>query len=293
MRKAAMLLVSLAAIMIVVGGLMTQSLVILQRVAVVDAVEGMVWLQQRGHADFVPLADRPRVAAGDTLKTDARSQVDLRYVDGTRLRVGPSSRLTVLKDQINRRTQDQTTMFKLDLGRVWVRILKVLSHKSKFEIATPTATAGVRGTIFSVEVTPQGQTLVSVQEGKVAVLQGQTEAQVAEGQMMADAAPQPMADDERALWEDNETVALPHLEIKQPAGALTVAPQQRIKVSGLTEPGAVVTINGRPQTLRLEKVFATELQAPAQAGKFEIVVEAKDRRGFIAREVIAVTVGSG
>jgi hypothetical protein len=290
MRKAATLLVSLAAIMIVVGGFMTQSLMILQRVAAVDAVEGMVWLQQRGHDAFVPLADRPRVAAGDTIRTDARSRVDLRYVDGTRLRIGPSSRITVLKDQIRRRTQDQTTMFKLDVGRVWIRILKVLSQKSKFEIATPTATAGVRGTIFSVEVTPEGQTRVSVREGKVAVKSGATEAQVAEGQMMDDGGAQAMAEDERALWDDNETVALPHLQVHEPAAALTVAPNETIKVSGVTEPRATVTINGRPQTLRLEKLFATDLQAPAQPGKFEIVIEAKDRRGFISREALTVTV---
>ena len=290
MRKAAVLLVSLATLMLIVGGVMTQSLLILQRVAAVDAVQGYVWIQPRGHEGFMPLADRPRVAAGDTLRTDARSQVDLRYVDGTRMRVGPNSRLTVLKDQINRRTEAETTMFKLDLGRVWVRILKVLSQKSKFDVITPTATAGVRGTIFAVEVTPEGKTLVSVKEGKVAVKTGQTEAQVAQGQMMEEGVPQAMAAAEKTAWAANESVALPHLEVRQPARAITVAPGASIEVSGVAEPGATVTVDGKPQTLRLEKLFTAQVQAPSRAGTAEIVVEAKDRRGFVARQTISVTV---
>lgn len=290
MRKAAVLLVSVATVLIIVGGFMTQSLLVLQRVAAVDSVAGMVWIQPRGQHDFLPLADRPRVGAGDTIRTDARSSVNLQYVDGTRVRVGPNARLTVLKDQINSATKAETTMLKLDVGRVWIRILKVLSQKSKFDVLTPTATAGVRGTIFSVEVTPEGKTVVSVKEGEVAVKSGQAEQEVARGQMMRDGKAEAMPADEQTLWDENEAVALPYLEIKQPTGAVTAAPRQMIEVSGVAEPGATVTVNGQPQTLRLEKLFSAQVQAPDKAGKSEIVVEVKDRRGYVTRRVVAVEV---
>ena len=69
-----------------------------------------------------------------------------------------------------------------------------------------------------------------------------------------------------------------------------MAPGASIEVSGVAEPGATVTVDGKPQTLRLEKLFTAQVEAPSRAGTAEIVVEAKDRRGFVARQTISVTV---
>jgi hypothetical protein len=290
MRKAAVLLLSTATVMMVVGVLITQSLLVLQRVAAVESVQGIVWLRQHGHGDFVPLADRARIGAGDVLKTGDRAQVDLHWVDDTRMRVGPNSLVTVLKSHYNVATKADTEMFKLDLGRVWIRILKVLSQKSKFEIITPTATAGVRGTVFSVEVEPDGKTLVSVKEGKVAVASGQAHQDLPAGSMSAAGAVQPLNPGERDLWQENADVTGPYLLVKQPLAGAKVRPGASLEVSGVAEPGAVVTVNGQPQTLKLQKLFSTTVTAPGKPGRLEVTCEAKDRRGLVTRRVVAVEV---
>ena len=49
------------------------------------------------------------------------------------------------------KTGDKTTLLDLALGKVLVHVEK-LQGKSKFEVRTPTALTGVRGTTFTVEV---------------------------------------------------------------------------------------------------------------------------------------------
>lgn len=291
MRKAAFLLLSTAAILIFVSVVITHSLLILQRVAAVDRVEGMAWICPRGHKEFVPLADRPRVAAGDIIRTNERGLVDLRYLDGTRMRIGPNSHVTVLKSQYNLATKADTQLYKLDLGRIWIRILKVLSQKSKFEVITPTATAGVRGTIFSVEVTPEGKTIVSVQEGKVALRQGEAQQELPAGTMSADGAVQPLTPQEKQLWEQHQEVVGPYLQVKKPTEGQLVKAGEAIEVSGVSEPGAQVSVNGgAPLPLKLEKLFSTTIQAPSQPGPYVITVQAKDPRGLLTQKTIKVHV---
>lgn len=290
MRKAAVLLISATAAMLVTGVLITQSLVVLQRVAAVEGAQGIVQVRQRGHEDYAPLAGRERVAAGDMIRTGANSHLDLYWVDGTRMRIGPNARVRVLKTQYNAASRADTAMFKLDLGRVWIRVLKVLSHKSKFEVITPTATAGVRGTIFSVEVKPGGKTLVSVKEGKVAVHSGARQTEVPAGDMSEGGAPEEVNAGERALWQDNDAIAGPHLQVKQPAAGANVARGQAIQVSGVAEPGASLTVNDQPQALKLRKTFSTTVPAPSHPGPFRITVQARDRRQIVSTRTITVNV---
>lgn len=292
MRKAAVLLLSTTAILMVVGMVMVQSLLILQRVAAVEEAQGMVWVRQRGHEEFSPLADRPRVAAGDMIRTDASGRVDLHYVDGTRMRIGPNTRMTVLKSHHNAATNADVQTFKLDLGRVWIRVLKVLSQKSKFEVITPTATAGVRGTIFAVEVKPDGETLVSVKEGRVAVGSGDSRQEVEAGKMSRGAEVAALDPDEQALWEQNGAVAGPYLEVKQPLAGSTVLAGEAIAVTGVAEPGATVTVNGQNQPLKLQKLFTGTVTAPQKPGPFDVTVEATDRRGLVTRRVISMKISA-
>jgi hypothetical protein len=52
---------------------------------------------------------------------------------------------------VNKITGDKTTLLDLAIGKVLVQTQK-LQGDSKFEVRTPTALTGVRGTIFEVTV---------------------------------------------------------------------------------------------------------------------------------------------
>lgn len=297
MRKAVVLLLATITIFIFIGAVITQSLLVLQRVAVVSDVHGMVWVKQRGHTEFAPLADRARVAAGDTVKTDANGSLKLSYLDGTRLQIDPGAVVTVLKAQVNTVSHAEASVFKLDLGRVWIRVLKVLSQKSKFDVQTPTATAGVRGTVFSVAVAPDGKTSVSVREGEVALRSSAAgePTRVGKGQMAVPAAAgawanQALQGEEDRLWRHNDAIANPNLEVQEPARGARFAPGAAISVEGRAEIGARVTVNGQQVPLRVKGLFTAPVPAPSRPGPFTVSVRAEDARGYVSTVEVPVVV---
>ena len=100
------------------------------------------------------------LAPGDSVHTGSDGRVELRLMaDGSRIDVGPSTTLKVIKDAIS-----------LDLGKVFLQIAKSVDRKlNGFRVRTPTAVCAVRGTEFAVLTEPDGRTVVSVIEGDVEV----------------------------------------------------------------------------------------------------------------------------
>jgi len=238
MRKAAVLLVTTLTVLIFVGVSLMQSLLIIQRVAGVSGVNGMVKVRPQGQNAFLPLGDRTHVKAGDLVQTGEGGGVTLNWADGSRIRLGAATTMEVLKCQLNKGNESEAYLFKLDVGDIWVRVLKSLTEQSKFEIRTPTATAGVRGTVFSVSVKPDGATSVAVFHGKVKLATDSQELAIAErqvgtvgsdrrGQVRSISAP------EQAQWERNQEVARPAVAVEQPVGDKLLAGATEVVVKGV------------------------------------------------------------
>ncbi len=285
MRKAAVLIILSFIVLVFVGAVTLQSLLILQRVAAVRDVEGQVAVKARGQDSFEPIADRSRIYAGDTVRTSGDGRLTLEWLDGTRLAVGPNTLLRVLKCQINKANDTETSVFKLDTGSIWIRIIKVLSQKAKFEVATPTATAGVRGTIFAVHVAADGATKVSVLEGQVAVTDGQQSQQV-NPKTVATVSDRTTAihdfdEQEKRTWLEHQNVAEPILRLEAPADGYQAKAGETVTIAGQSEKGAKVTVDGKPVELKLKQRFSTEIAVPKEmAGqKMTVKVEVTDARG--------------
>jgi hypothetical protein len=226
-------------------------------------------------------------------------------VDGTRIRLGANAIMTVLQCQINRRSDAETSVFKLDAGEILVRVRKLLSGQSKFEIRTPTATAGVRGTIFTVKVGPGGQTQVEVLEGQVQVAASGREVSLAPGTEV-DATAQgaqvhQLSPEQQAAWAREKSGLGPSLTVTAPAAGATV-PAGTVEIKGQVEAGAKVTISGQVEkgakaTVNLQSAHVNGLHRFtatlwAQPGaKLTVTVVATDWRGYTTTVVREVTVG--
>ena len=84
--------------------------------------------------------------------------------DGSTFEVYPNSRVTFRANPANWKD-----LLDVWLGRVKVHIQKLNGLPNYNRVRTPTAVISVRGTIFDVVVEEQDSTLVSVEEGQVAV----------------------------------------------------------------------------------------------------------------------------
>ncbi|MCE5217409.1 FecR family protein [bacterium] len=284
MRKAAVLLICSFATLVFVGASLLESVLVLQRVAAVSDPGGSISVQPAGSPGFVPLGTTERVKAGDVLRTGADGHLTLNWVDDSRLRIGPDTTVQVLKCQVNRSDDSQDYLFKLDSGQVWVRVLKALSQQSKFEIRTPTATAAVRGTVFSVAVTPDGATRVSVLKGSVALSDKQGSVDIGAGEAGAAGAVShqvaEMKPDEVAQWDRELSVAKPSLELIEPTYETLPVGLTAVPVSGKAERGSTVTVNGVTITPNLLGKFAIQVPVPAGSDRVDITVRAVDAKGF-------------
>ena len=120
-----------------------------------------------GAAGTRRLVTRGPVYMGDTIRTGARGEAQIQLADDTRLVVGPNSSMVVDAFVFDRRgTAKQVS---LNAVRGAFRFITGSSRKSAYQIKTPTATIGVRGTQFDFSVDRRGQLNFALFEGQARI----------------------------------------------------------------------------------------------------------------------------
>ncbi|MEM7678079.1 MAG: FecR family protein [Myxococcota bacterium] len=109
-----------------------------------------------------------RVRAGDSLRTGPSSRAELSLGDGSVIRIGAETTLTVERADFTAQGQRNVSMH-VWLGRLWASVAKRLNGTSSFEVRTRNAVAGVRGTSFAVIAQADLSSIVKVYTGTVGV----------------------------------------------------------------------------------------------------------------------------
>lgn len=142
---------------------------------VIDSRGSVSVIRNRGTADervMSPVKAGLLLFRGDQIWTGEDSWIEVEFEETARVRVGPSSRVEVvtgLLREVDPETGRELPTMRLWVGRIWVHVAEALSRLRNFSVETPSAIAGVRGTLFAVDVGVTGKTIVSVREGVVAV----------------------------------------------------------------------------------------------------------------------------
>ncbi len=100
------------------------------------------------------------VFMGDRVATDAVGQAQLRFADDTRMVVGPNSNLTI--DSFVYAGPATAKQVTVNAARGTFRFITGQSAKSAYEINTPIATIGVRGTALDFDVADDGTATVVI-----------------------------------------------------------------------------------------------------------------------------------
>ncbi|RNC69880.1 MAG: LysM peptidoglycan-binding domain-containing protein [Desulfuromonadales bacterium] len=127
-----------------------------------------------------PLVD-DRLKEGERLVTGADGIVEVAFADGTSLLVRGNSSLTIVRSRDKGGVWFLRELY-LKAGRVLSRIRNATGRGQRFNIRTPAAVAGARGTEFRVAAAEDGLTRSEVLEGTVAVAGGGREMLVHEGE---------------------------------------------------------------------------------------------------------------
>jgi hypothetical protein len=138
------------------------------RTAAVSALEGKA-TRQRKEAPPAPLAVGTQVGQGDTIATADDARLELKFSDGSALRVGPRAKLQLTEAHFGGGPAKRRMTAKLFFGNIWAKVTSVIQGEQKFAIETENAVAGVRGTTFRVDARTDKSVLVRVYAGAVAV----------------------------------------------------------------------------------------------------------------------------
>ncbi len=139
------------------------SLSLAQSVATLTRFEGDVTLLKKSRGELITARPGSVLGVGDELATKLESFAEVRYTNGAVLRMDENT--TIMIASATEKSFTTTT----PLGKVWINMQKITKKGTEFSVASPTATAAIRGTVFALGTTADSTTDVAVFDGKVAV----------------------------------------------------------------------------------------------------------------------------
>ena len=132
----------------------------------VKKVTGLMEIQRAKQTTWLAAQRDTEVFFGDTITTGDDSEGLIKLVDESIIRVHANSKI-VLNTMISPVEKKHSVL--LFFGKLWNKISKKALRRKVFEVQTPTAVCGVRGTDFETASYEDGTMLVRVNSGEVEV----------------------------------------------------------------------------------------------------------------------------
>ena len=136
--------------------------------AKVTAIEGtaQAFCTDQKKARYLKIEDV--LKSGCEVSTGEKSHLELALPDNSIIRFAENTRFKLLQADVDD-SGGRNVKISVTLGKVWSNVRKALGGKSGFEVSCENAVAGVRGTIYRMDVEVDKSALVKVYEGEVSV----------------------------------------------------------------------------------------------------------------------------
>jgi len=132
----------------------------------VTSLAGGVQVQSEDDAVWRQAALKMIVYFGDSVRTLEDGESIITLSDDSIIKIHPNSHVAL--NSIVSPVEEKNSIL-LFFGRIWNKIAKKALKKKRFEVQTPTAVCGVRGTAFETAAYEDGSVVVLVEEGAVSV----------------------------------------------------------------------------------------------------------------------------
>ena len=137
--------------------------------ATVSVLDGEAWVLKGGTAPEAPVGEGASLAPGDQVRTGPSSRLELELPDGSFLRFDERTSFTLLSSGYREQDERRDIRVRMILGKVWARVSRLLLGRGRFSLQTPTAVAGVRGTVYRLNLNTDRSAVVKVYDGEVEV----------------------------------------------------------------------------------------------------------------------------
>ncbi|MDH4162332.1 MAG: FecR family protein [Nitrospirota bacterium] len=138
--------------------------------AVATMVDGKAYVYAKGAGKAgAVLRKNDRVQSNQEIRVGERSRVELRFPDGTIMRFAEKSVVRMEDLSFDAKTQNKKVKVDMGGGKLWANVKKLVTSDSKVEVKTVNAVAGVRGTVYRVNVEDDNSAMIKVYDGSVYV----------------------------------------------------------------------------------------------------------------------------
>lgn len=138
--------------------------------ALVSSLTGSAKVLPAGKKEWRSLAAKQYLHGGDEVSTGPRTRMELVLPDNSRVRFADNSRFKIM--QLDAGSDSRNVRINVAVGRTWANVSRVFGGKSRFEVSCENAVAGVRGTVYRMNVNDDKSAVVKVYDGEVAVSGG-------------------------------------------------------------------------------------------------------------------------
>ena len=140
-----------------------------QNEALVTMVQGTARVFTKGAMAGRVLKKGDRLKKDDVIKVAEKSRLEIRFPDGTMMRLSEKSSIKMRDVFYNRQTEGKKVYVDLSVGKLWATVKKLVTPDSSVVVETSNAVAGVRGTVYRVNVEEDKSALIKVYSGSVYV----------------------------------------------------------------------------------------------------------------------------
>ena len=131
-------------------------------------VTGVVEALAQGETEWKPVEEGMELDEGYSIRSGPDSKVIAVFAETVIMAIEQNSEIDLDKLEKSRKVGIDIQI-NLGQGQIWNDVGKLRSKRSKFNVETPQAVTGVRGTVFTVVAAPDAITRVAVVQGNVDV----------------------------------------------------------------------------------------------------------------------------
>ncbi|MBN2709226.1 MAG: FecR domain-containing protein [Calditrichaceae bacterium] len=248
------------------AGLISSSFRQNENAAMIKFSIGKAELLRANQTDWQKVRVNMPVHKGDRLRTALQARMELEMPDGSVIKIRENTVFDVKEIKTPDADNEDEMSFTIWAGNIWAKFKKVVSSRQDRRIESPSAVVAIRGTTLEINVDQNQTTRVSVTEGQVAVTSKEAAGEVLVGSNQetlvekGKAPTKPSAftpvEEEDQTTDEMQAGLFLNINAERLQYNDPVVLSAGIPVSGRATPGALVTANGQPLSVKPDGNFA-------------------------------------